>query len=549
MGLFSRRSKTPSVAATPPSSAKSPPLPSPAPVVAQLAQSPLQPPTSPDGVVRPRPTYATPTPQPPTQFPAPYPTPPLSSYSPQQSQSPHRVMSPGSIASFGQGQRSMSGMGPPPPQTQSRMGNSYGGRSAMNTETVPAENEGKLSVGIDFGTTFSGVAYGSNRLLSGQIRQILTWPGSYETYRKVPTCILYSQRTPSEPAQVIAWGLEAKSAAVQEGAGLYKLEWFKLFLDPSVLRDGRSASSARLPELPYGKEPVDVIVDFLTCLWRYAKEQITEQIGSVADLEAADVLLTVPAAWDAAGCALMREAAIKAGLVQSSRGGDKNWRERLRIITEPEAAAIHASTLSSLHKLRASQSFIICDAGGGTVDTAAYKLLGQLSNLEIAEMCARSGASCGSLFLDIRFEQLIKQLLKDHPIHLDQASLAAFRHAFSETDKLAYHGDEDDDTLFRFNCFNIEDPDDPAIGLEYGEIAIPGHVLRRDVFDPVIDQVLQLIEVQLEKTPEKRVNGLILVGGFAASEYLFTRVRQAFGCRIPVIARPQDCDAFEFIGQ
>lgn len=58
--------------------------------------------------------------------------------------------------------------------------------------------------------------------MSGQIRQILTWPGSYETYRKVPTCILYSQRTPSEPAQVLAWGLEAKSAAVQEGMGLYK---------------------------------------------------------------------------------------------------------------------------------------------------------------------------------------------------------------------------------------------------------------------------------------------------------------------------------------
>lgn len=53
----------------------------------------------------------------------------------------------------------------------------------------------------------------------------------------------------------------------------------------------------------------------------------------LAFTEAADVLLTVPAAWDAAGCAIMREAAIKAGLVQSSRGGDKNWRDRLRIIT------------------------------------------------------------------------------------------------------------------------------------------------------------------------------------------------------------------------
>lgn len=43
--------------------------------------------------------------------------------------------------------------------------------------------------------------------------------------------------------------------------------------------------------------------------------------------------LTVPAAWDAMGCQMMREAAITAGLVQSSRAGDREWRDRLRIIT------------------------------------------------------------------------------------------------------------------------------------------------------------------------------------------------------------------------
>jgi len=80
------------------------------------------------------------------------------------------------------------------------------------------------------------------------------------------------------------------------------------------------------------------------------------------------------------------------------------------LTSEPEAAAIHASTLASLHNLRPSQSFIICDAGGGTVDTAAYKLIGQLSALEIAETCARTGSNCGSLFLDLRFEALVKSL-------------------------------------------------------------------------------------------------------------------------------------------
>jgi hypothetical protein len=105
---------------------------------------------------------------------------------------------------------------------------------------------------------------------------------------------------------------------------------------------------------------------------------------------------------------------------------------------------------------------MICDAGGGTVvrgqtshrhifsnaallqDLAVYKIIGEMANLEIAEMCARSGANCGSLFLDLRFRELVKNLLSDHPAHLDPASLAYFMHSFSETDKLTYEGEMDD---------------------------------------------------------------------------------------------------------
>jgi hypothetical protein len=59
-------------------------------------------------------------------------------------------------------------------------------------------------------------------------------------------------------------------------------------------------------------------------------------------------------------------------------------------------------------------------------------------------MCARSGANCGSLFLDLRFRELVRTLLVDHPAHLDAASLAYFMHAFSETEKLTYRGEIDD---------------------------------------------------------------------------------------------------------
>ncbi|CAE6465439.1 unnamed protein product [Rhizoctonia solani] len=222
--------------------------------------------------------------------------------------------------------------------------------SMVNAKKVNSED--RLSVSIDFGTTFLGVAYGSSRIAGGKVQQILQWPGSFENFRKIPTCLLYGGH-----GEVLTWGLEAKNASPIPGS--FRCEWFKLFLEPKNLRGGTIDS--RLPRLPPGKRPIDAIIDFLSCLWGYAKQQITREIGAVADLNTADVWLTVPAAWDAKGCDMMREAAIAAGLVQSAaatKGTDKNWKERLRIITEPEAAAVHCAHLTNLHQLRPSQNFM-----------------------------------------------------------------------------------------------------------------------------------------------------------------------------------------------
>ncbi len=43
--------------------------------------------------------------------------------------------------------------------------------------------------------------------------------------------------------------------------------------------------------------------------------------------------------------------------------------------------------------------------------------------------------------------------------------------------------------MFNFTCFNVEDPEDPQVGLVNGELSIPGNLLRREVFDPVVNQV------------------------------------------------------------
>ncbi|KAF7307712.1 hypothetical protein MKEN_01131300 [Mycena kentingensis (nom. inval.)] len=399
--------------------------------------------------------------------------------------------------------------------------------------SLSSQNDAKLVIAIDFGTTFSGVAYGSSRFASGQILQIIKWPRSFETFRKIPTCLLYDDR-----GHLVDWGLNAKNARL--GGGLSRFEWFKLFLEPRALRD-EGELDPRLPSLPFGKTPLDLITDFLRELWNYCRSQISQDIGAIADLNSADVWLTVPAAWDARGCALMRTAAISAGLVQSAFPGDRGWRERLKIITEPEAAAVHCANLTELHQLRPSQNFIVCDAGGGTVDLAVYKIIGDPAHLEIAEITARSGANCGSLYLDIRFRHLVKTLLADHPTHCDAASLAYFMNSFSEADKLTYAGRQDDSNVFYFTCFNVVDSiDDPSIGLVNGQLGIPGILLREAVFDPVVDEVLNLIGRQIAVSPP--IDALLLVGGFSGSAYLKARIEERFGGRVSTIARPPDSE-------
>lgn len=51
-----------------------------------------------------------------------------------------------------------------------------------------------------------------------------------------------------------------------------------------------------------------------------------------------------------------------------------------------------------------------------------------------------------------------------------------------------------------------------------------------------------MLSTQIAKIGHTSLDAIILVGGFSASEYLYTRVRQAFGADVPVVVRPQDCD-------
>ncbi|KAG8742300.1 hypothetical protein FRC12_015398, partial [Ceratobasidium sp. 428] len=426
-------------------------------------------------------------------------------------------------------------------------------------------NKTKISVAIDFGTMFSGVAYGSPTIAGGRVQLLQQWPSGFD--RKVPTCMLYRS------GQVSEWGRYSKS-----GRGLYQcaIPEFKLFLDPQNLR--RKLNDPHLPVLPVsrpsvslsfkthitflnlifisetpnhnhlsyiqpGKRPLDVIVDFLTCLWNNTKQQISNKVGTTADLDSADVWLTVPARWDAQACSIMREAAVRAGIVQrdtTTEGIYSTRGYRLKIITELEAAAVYCTQLTSLHQLHPDQHIMICNAGEHSVDLAVYKVLGSPTRLEIGEACIRTGTDCGSQLLELRFRDAVAELLKGHSEH-GVGSLSYFQAQFATRHKLAFTGEVDDNKPFEFDCLNFACADDPSIGISKAKLTIQGVWLRTKVFDPVIAEVLQLIEAQLTRFAGK-VDALMLVGGFSHNEYLLKHINERFGSRIGAITRPVDID-------
>ena len=86
----------------------------------------------------------------------------------------------------------------------------------------------------------------------------------------------------------------------------------------------------------------------------------------------------------------------------------------LHIITEPEAAAMYALDAMDPHNIKVGDTFVLCDAGGGTVDLISYKV-SRLKPLCITEAAPGSGSLCGSTFLDRIFYKFLEERFNDDP--------------------------------------------------------------------------------------------------------------------------------------
>lgn len=77
-------------------------------------------------------------------------------------------------------------------------------------------------------------------------------------------------------------------------------------------------------------------------------------------------------------------------------------------------------------------------------------------------------------------------------------------------------------------------PDDEEAGLDSGFLVMTGDQIK-DIFEPVVKEVCDLVYGQVENLRAKGgiVSGIVLVGGFGQSDYLYRRLKQHFTSAAP----------------
>lgn len=256
-----------------------------------------------------------------------------------------------------------------------------------------------MAIGIDFGTTYSGVSW----VFSGDpsdIKDVAQYPCLGTTYKsrdevQVPT--QYDRRSG-------AWGY-----LLDKGHSPDK--WFKLLLlrDEDIRDDIRNSpylQSARQKASRLGEDGViDLVADFLGHLWQHAMREIELQIDSIHLQNLPfKVALTIPAIWPQYARNMMKDAARRAGILQRRDIADT----MLTLVEEPEAAAL-ATLLDRREypEMSVGETFMVVDCGGGTIDIISYKVM-QTSPFVIREAVKGDGKLCGAFLVDDKFEQYMR---------------------------------------------------------------------------------------------------------------------------------------------
>lgn len=321
--------------------------------------------------------------------------------------------------------------------------------------------------------------------------------------------------SPKGTTQQIKWGFQFSPSEP-------RLRCIKLFLDraqrlPPFISPLDTAAQLR----QYGKTVMDAVSDYLTMIYNHTLETLTKRYGEQF-MKTAKVewVLTVPAVWSDSAKNATLQAAERAGM-----GKAKN----LKLISEPEAAAVYTLKAIQPNNLNVGDNFVVCDAGGGTVDLIAYKIT-QLNPLQVEESAVGTGGLCGSAFLNYRFEDHVRSRIGEERYNnMREKKAKTWNMGLKYFEEFVKRNFNDEDVDQEINVPFPGLPDDEACGLDSGFLSMnTEHV--KEILEPVVREVIELVQGQVDTIRAKsgKVSGIVLVGGFGQSNYMYKCMKAHF---------------------
>ncbi|KFG84731.1 hypothetical protein MANI_027234 [Metarhizium anisopliae] len=403
-------------------------------------------------------------------------------------------------------------------------------RPGVHNASETGEKPMKFLIAVDFGTTFSGVAYTLVNAGETQKESLVTDWGEGLTGDKVPSILRYEH---GATVNSVSWGFEADRRR-KPGEKIH--EWFKLGLCPEIEHSlalgsdllRRYPSKTALPPLD-PDQCKKLVIRYLQGVKSAIDRLFEQRVGEFYNLPR-EYIITVPAMWSHGAQEAMRECAAEAFL------GDPSEKEELSMIAEPEAAGIYALSEMFDIGLEAGDTFVICDAGGGTVDLSSYEILSKDSYIALKRVAGTPGELCGSCFINRIFEDYLMRRSQLQHIDWDSKNgLQLLKSAVGDFErgiKPQFTGLNTGSALY----LNTPFPSAGPRGAEFTLIEIPVDELRKQVFDPVVSKICRLVRHQVDSTirPTRKVKKVLLAGGFGQNAYLKREIEKTVGETIKV---------------
>lgn len=376
----------------------------------------------------------------------------------------------------------------------------------------------KLIIGIDIGTTYSGVTF--LYLTEGakprdKIQRVMEWPGQKgKEEAKVPTLVWYDQNR-----KAAKLGAEAYKLKESKAGGLKLAKHFKHHLHPATM-----AAKHRLdkPPLPYGVTLEQVYTDFMKYLLVNTRSFFEKKIlggGAIWDnlTSTMTVVLTHPNGWGTPEQGFLRKAARRAGMVSQDN--------QVTFVTEAEASihfCLSRPALNLASSIKIGTKIIVCDAGGSTVDTTLYKIT-ETTTLQLEEVTESACIQAGGIFVDAnariffqgRFNRVDNLSSAQRTKYVDTGVEDFISNAKNHFDN------KEGEVVVKVGGIS-EDFDD--IEVDSGDMNIASHSVA-SFFDPCVDQIKESLREQIGNHD---VPYMFLVGGFGDSPYLFNCLKDKF---------------------